>query len=68
LSALNAPAAGSVHVGDSFRFDVEGSRRAGMRAVWLQHPHAPAPDGVPADLTLTTLAGAAPRLLALLRS
>lgn len=31
---LGATAAGTVHVGDSYRFDVQGARRAGIRAVW----------------------------------
>ncbi len=55
-----------VHVGDSYRYDVEGARRAGMRTAWL-HDHASAPPaGPPPDLTLDDLAGAAPRILDLL--
>lgn len=34
LRRLGAPAAATVHVGDSYRFDVQGARRAGLRAVW----------------------------------
>ena len=53
-----------VHVGDSFRFDVEGARAAGMTTVWVQGSSA-TPDGIPADLTLTDLTGAGPVLLRL---
>jgi FMN phosphatase YigB (HAD superfamily) len=34
LADLGARAAESVHVGDSYRFDVLGSKAAGLRAVW----------------------------------
>jgi len=34
LRDLGVTAAETVHVGDSYRFDVQGARRAGMRAVW----------------------------------
>lgn len=34
LRRLGAPAAATIHVGDSYRFDVQGARRAGLRAVW----------------------------------
>lgn len=53
-----------VHVGDSFRFDVEGARAAGMTTVWVQGDR-PQPDGSPAELTLPDLIGAGPPLLEL---
>src|SRR3954452_15876255 len=34
LRGLGADASEAIHVGDSYRFDVLGARRAGMRAVW----------------------------------
>lgn len=55
-----------VHVGDSYRYDVAGARRAGMRTAWLRDGGSPAPDGPPPDLTLGELTGAAPRILDLL--
>lgn len=66
LEALGAPAALSIHVGDSHRFDVEGARRAGMRTVWLKSSATEEPPGEPADLTVGGLEGLAPRLLGLL--
>ncbi len=52
------------HVGDSFRFDVLGARRAGMGTVWIQHPGEEPVIGEPAaDLTLATLEGAGPAIL-----
>lgn len=53
-----------VHVGDSFRFDVEGARAAGLTTVWVQGDR-PSPDGSPADLTLPDLSGAGPVLFEL---
>jgi HAD superfamily hydrolase (TIGR01509 family) len=34
LRGLGTDASETIHVGDSYRFDVLGARRAGMRAVW----------------------------------
>lgn len=73
VDALGATAKQSVHVGDSFRFDIGGAQRAGLGTVWLRsNPDAPsggAPsDGETPDLTLTTLHGAAKPILDLLRS
>jgi len=67
LAALSAAPERSVHVGDSYRYDVGGARRAGMRTVWLRPDVDRAPEGEPPDLTLTTLAGSAPRILGVLR-
>ncbi len=62
----SAPAA-IVHVGDSFRFDVEGARAAGQRTAWVRGDR-PDPDGIPADLTLASLVDAGPPLLRLARA
>jgi FMN phosphatase YigB (HAD superfamily) len=67
LDALNADPATSLHVGDSLRFDVGGASRAGMRTVWLDHGSADRSDIEP-DLAISTLNGAAPRLVELLSS
>ena len=54
----------SLHIGDSFRFDVVGSRRAGMSAAWYQRNGAtPLPDTAAPDLTFNSLEGVAPYLL-----
>ena len=63
---LGVEPAAVVHVGDSFRFDVEGARAAGQRTVWVRGDR-PDPGGVPADLTLTNLVDAGPALLRLAR-
>ncbi len=58
-----------VHVGDSFRFDVAGARRAGMGTVWLRGDQAESDDpSIRPDLVLTTLEAAAPEILTLLHS
>lgn len=67
-AALGASPGGSVHVGDSYRFDVLGARRAGFGTVWLRGDGNDPPDGEPPDLTLGSLEGAAAPILALLRS
>ncbi len=70
LDSLGADAAGSVHIGDSLRWDVGGAQRAGMRTAWLRSSSvntfsAPGPPPTP-DLILDSLVDAAPHLLALL--
>ena len=56
-----------IHVGDSYRFDVEGARRAGMKTVWVRSEPGPPPRDAPRpDLTITSLEGAAPPILDLL--
>jgi putative hydrolase of the HAD superfamily len=63
---LGAAAARTVHVGDSYRFDVAGARRAGMRTVWLRRdPAAVDGDGGPPDLMVESLEGAAGSILGL---
>ncbi len=65
---LGVDPAAVVHVGDSFRWDVGGAQRAGLRAVWIKHDPAenPADDRRP-NLTLASLVGAEVPLLNLLR-
>ena len=65
---LGADPERTVHVGDSYRFDVVGARRAGMRTVWLRRDPTTAPgDGDPPDITLTSMEEGAPLILDLLR-
>jgi FMN phosphatase YigB (HAD superfamily) len=64
LELLDADPGQSLHLGDSFRFDVVGARRAGMRAAWLQRQGAePLPDEPEPELTFQSLVGAAPILM-----
>jgi FMN phosphatase YigB (HAD superfamily) len=64
LDLLDADPGQSLHLGDSFRFDVVGARRAGMRTAWLQRKGAePLPDEPEPELTFQSLVGAAPILL-----
>jgi FMN phosphatase YigB (HAD superfamily) len=58
-----------VHVGDSLRFDVAGAARADMGTVWLRGaPSQPEDPSIQPDLVITTLEGAAPEILTVLRS
>lgn len=69
LTALGADPAASIHVGDSYLYDIEGAHRAGMRSVWVPTAAAAAAmNGHEADLVLPSLVGAADSLLALLAS
>ena len=69
VTALGAVPKQSVHVGDSYRFDVLGARRAGMATVWLTSDATDgAENGPPPDMTIATLANAAPRISDLLDS
>ena len=74
LAAMGALPDGSVHVGDSLRWDVGGAQKAGMKGAWLRNgssgaaadryaAHGPLPTP---DLVLETLVGATPAILALL--
>jgi FMN phosphatase YigB (HAD superfamily) len=57
-----------VHVGDSYRFDVAGARKAGLGTVWLRHEaREEEASSSPPDLTLSTLEASAPQILTLLR-
>jgi len=64
LKVLGADATGSIHVGDSARFDVDGAGQAGMRTVWLKRGTPAPPERVP-DLTVATLEGAAQEIIEL---
>lgn len=69
LADLGADPKKSLHIGDSLRFDVGGANRAGMRAAWYQRPAAtdvPTAELAP-DLIVSTMAGAAPALIATLQ-
>jgi FMN phosphatase YigB (HAD superfamily) len=63
LEILGTEPAKSVHIGDSYEYDVVGAARAGMRTVWFARD---SPNGVgnDADLTVTTLAGVADLVIA----
>lgn len=64
LELLDADPGRSLHLGDSFRFDVVGARRAGMSTAWLQREGAEPLPGEPApELTFRSLVGSAPVLL-----
>jgi FMN phosphatase YigB (HAD superfamily) len=66
---LGATPGRMVHVGDSFRFDVAGARRAGMGTVWLRGDQPqPEDPSIQPDLVLTTLVAAATEILMTLRS
>ncbi len=57
----------TIHIGDSYRFDVEGAARAGMRTVWLNLNGAPQQQLRP-DLEVRTLEGLAPQILDMLQT
>lgn len=66
LEDLNALSTGSLHIGDSLRFDVGGASRAGLRTAWFQRAGSreqPSPEFAP-DLVVTSMAGIAPVLTA----
>lgn len=62
LERLGSDPDRSVHVGDSYRFDVLGARAIGMGTVWFDTGHDEGA-GDDADLVVTTLEGLAPLLL-----
>ena len=64
LQALNVEARHVVHIGDSYRFDVEAARNLGMRTVWLNLGSETCDDCV-ADVVISDLDGVAPKILAL---
>ena len=73
LDAVGSQPAQSLHIGDSWRFDVQGARRAGMMTVWLRTGNDresalnDAADNPP-DLLADSLAGLAPELLTIWRA
>src|SRR5262249_61886466 len=67
LQRLEVDPARSVHVGDSWRFDVVGARRAGMRTVLIAAEHDPAAwEEFTPDLVVASLEHAAPRSMVVL--
>jgi HAD superfamily hydrolase (TIGR01509 family) len=62
LQRLNVSPSDAVHVGDSYRYDVETATRAGMRTVWYAREHRDG-DGNGAGLTVTDLTGLSPLIL-----
>lgn len=66
-AAIGAEPRSTVHVGDSYRFDVEGASRAGLATVWLNREGKPAPaSDITPNLTLRTLEGADSAILDLI--
>jgi HAD superfamily hydrolase (TIGR01509 family) len=70
LRELGGTAHGSVHVGDSLKWDVEMAQRAGMTAVWLRTPNrdvfSSANHNPSATLILPSMERAGPALVGLL--
>jgi FMN phosphatase YigB (HAD superfamily) len=67
LERLGTDRARSIHVGDSWRFDVGGAQRAGMRTVLISSDDDHSTwDGVVPDLVVPSLENAAPRIMDLL--
>ncbi len=62
LDALGVPPETVVHIGDSYRFDVEAAHQIGMRTVWLNLKQESRAVCV-ADLVVPDLDGIAPRIL-----
>jgi len=62
MDALGVAAADTVHVGDSYRFDVEAAHQFGLRTVWLNLKREPR-DPCVADLVVENLDDLAPRIL-----
>jgi putative hydrolase of the HAD superfamily len=62
LQRLDVDPADAVHVGDSYRYDVETATRAGMRTVWFAREHREG-NGLDAGLMVTELTGLAPLIL-----
>lgn len=57
LELIGANPADSIHIGDSWRFDVEGAARAGMRTVWFDRPsRRPECPELHPDSVITTMA------------
>lgn len=63
LDTLGTRPAETIHIGDSYRFDVLGARRVGMRTVWFQTDGLNEGAGDDADLTVTALDGIAERVM-----
>lgn len=64
LAALGVAPDEAVHIGDSYRYDIEPAHRLGMRAVWL-HLNGDRPEPCVADRIVTDLMNLAPHVLSL---
>ncbi|MCO5175435.1 MAG: HAD family hydrolase [Thermomicrobiales bacterium] len=62
IDALGSSADRTVHIGDSYRFDVLGAHAAGLKTVWFDTGHTEG-TGEVADLRVTTLEGLADKML-----
>jgi FMN phosphatase YigB (HAD superfamily) len=65
IDLLDVSSRGAIHLGDSYRYDVLGARRAGMGTAWLDLQREAGP-GHLADLVTDRLTGLDARLLDLL--
>jgi putative hydrolase of the HAD superfamily len=64
LARCDCPAEAAVMVGDSWHNDIEGARRAGIRAVWFNRRGTPIPDpAVPSVTSLEPTGAVAARIL-----
>jgi putative hydrolase of the HAD superfamily len=64
LARCDCPAEAAVMVGDSWHNDIEGARRAGIRAVWFNRRGTPIPDpAVPSVTSLEPAGAVAERIL-----
>jgi HAD superfamily hydrolase (TIGR01509 family) len=55
LANLDIPPEKGVHVGDSFKWDVLGAKRAGLRAVWIKRGSVDGADESAADAVIDSL-------------
>lgn len=62
LEALECAPEDTLHIGDSYRFDIESPHRLGMKTIWL-NLKGETPDPCVADLVVTDLDGLARRVL-----
>lgn len=62
LERLGSEPQRTIHIGDSYRFDVLGARAAGMQAVWYDTGHHEGA-GDEAALRVTTLVGLGPAII-----
>ena len=58
LERIGSTAAGTIHVGDHHRNDVEGAKRAGLRAIWLRRNDTQ--PAIPPDAEIVSLGQAVP--------
>ena len=58
LERIGSKAEGAIHVGDHHRNDVEGAKRAGLRAIWLRRNDSQ--PAIPPDAEIVSLGQAVP--------